>query len=110
MIELSYRRHRFPPVVIQHPVWLYLRFTLSYRDVEDLLAERGFDISYETVRSWVLKFGPVIARRLRQRRPRPSDRWHLDEMVVRIAGGPRRREPSIQPPDMQRAARLGGGS
>jgi putative transposase len=60
MMELSYRRHRFPPVVIQHAVWLYLRFTLSYRDVEDLLAERGLDISYETVRSWVLKFGPVM--------------------------------------------------
>jgi putative transposase len=86
MAELSYRRHRFPPVVIQHAVWLYLRFTLSYRDVEDLLAERGLDISYETIRSWVLKFGPVIARRLRRRRPRPSNRWHLDEMVVRIAG------------------------
>ena len=86
MMELSYRRHRFPPVVIQHAVWLYLRFTLSYRDVEDLLAERRVDVSYETVRSWVLKFGPVIARRLRRRRPRPSDRWHLDEMVVRIAG------------------------
>src|SRR5438034_10199594 len=62
MAELSYRRHRFPPMVIQHAVWVYLRFTLSYRDVEDLLAERGIDISYETVRSWVLKFGPVIAR------------------------------------------------
>src|SRR6478672_10692706 len=62
MSELSYRRHRFPPVVIQHAVWLYLRFTLSYRDVEELLAERGLNISYETVRSWVLKFGPVIAR------------------------------------------------
>jgi putative transposase len=86
MMELSYRRHRFPPVVIQHAVWLYLRFTLSYRGIEDLLAERGLDISYETVRSWVLKFGPVIARRLRRRRPRPSDRWLLDEMVVRIAG------------------------
>src|SRR5215469_15009617 len=86
MMELSYRRHRFTPVVIQHAVWLYLRFTLSYRDVEDLLAERGLDISYETVRSWVLKFGPVIARRLRRRRPRPSDRWHLDEMVVQITG------------------------
>src|ERR1700680_725003 len=72
MMELSYRRHRFPPVVIQHAVWLYLRFTLSYRDVEDLLAECGLDISYETVRSWVLKFGPVIARRLRRRRPRPA--------------------------------------
>src|SRR5437879_2540926 len=71
MMELSYRLHRFPPVVIQHAVWLYLRFSLSYRDVEDLLAERGLDISYKTVRSWVLKFGPVIPRRLRQRRPRP---------------------------------------
>src|SRR5262244_1873731 len=86
MAEISYRRHRFPPVVIQHAIWLYLRFTLSYRDVEELLAERGLDISYETVRRWVLKFGPAIARRLRRRRPRPSDRWHLDEMVVRIAG------------------------
>jgi putative transposase len=86
MMELSYRRHRFPPVVIQHAVWVYLRFTLSYRDVEDLLAERGLDISYETVRSWVLKFGPAPARLLRGHRPRPSDRWHLDEMVVRIAG------------------------
>jgi transposase-like protein len=70
---ISYRRHRFPPSIIQHAIWLYLRFTLSYRDVEDLLAKRGLDISHETVR-------------LRQRRPRPSDRWHLDEMVVRIAG------------------------
>jgi hypothetical protein len=69
-------------------VWLYLRFTLSYRDVEELLAERGLDVSYETVRSWVLKFGPIIARRLRCGRPRPSNRWHLDEMVVRIAGKP----------------------
>ena len=86
MTPLSYRRHRFPPELIQHAIWLYLRFTLSYRDVEELLAQRGLDISYETVRRWVLKFGPAIARRLRQRRPRPSDRWHLDEMVVRIAG------------------------
>ena len=57
MCKISYRRHRFPPVIIQHAVWLYCRFTLSYRDVEDLLAERGLDISYETVRRWVLKFG-----------------------------------------------------
>ena len=77
MAEISYRRHRFPPVVIQHAVWLYLRFTLSYRDVEELLAERGLDISYESVRRG-LKFEPMIARRLRQVRPRPSDRWHLD--------------------------------
>ena len=84
MDELSYRRHRFPPPVIQHAIWLYLRFTLSYRDVEELLAERGLEVSYETVRRWVLKFGPGFARRLRRSRPRPSDRWHLDEMVVRI--------------------------
>ena len=86
MALLSYRRHRFPPEIIQRAIWLYLRFTLSYPDVEELLAERGLDICYETVRRWVLKFGPAIARRLRQRRPRPSNRWHLDEMVVRIAG------------------------
>src|SRR6202049_2219904 len=86
MAPISYCRHVSPPVVIQHAVWLYLRSTLSYRDVEELLAERGLDISYESVRSWVLKFGPMIARRLRLCRPRPSDRWHLDEMVVRIAG------------------------
>jgi putative transposase len=86
MTTLSYRRHRFPPPIIQHAIWLYLRFTLSYRDVEELLAERGLDLSYETVRRWVLKFGPIIARELRRRRVRPSDRWHLDEMVVRIAG------------------------
>jgi transposase-like protein len=86
MALLSYRRHRFPPPIIQHAIWLYLRFTLSYRDVEDLLAERGLDVSYETVRRWVLKFGATVAQRLRRRRPRPSDRWHLDEMVVRTAG------------------------
>src|SRR5260370_42201562 len=86
MLPFSYARHHFPPAVIRQAVWLYLRFTLSYRDVEDLLVERGLEVSYETVRRWVLKFGPLIARKLRQRRPRPSDRWHLDEMVVRIAG------------------------
>ena len=74
MAEISYRRHRFPSAIIQHAVWLYLRFTLSYRDVEELLAERGLDISNETVRCWVLKFGPVIAGRLRRCRPRPSNR------------------------------------
>jgi putative transposase len=86
MDQLSYCRHRFPPAVIQHAIWLCLRFTLSYRDVEDLLAERGLEVSYETVGRWVLKFGLGIARKLRRCRPRPSDRWHLDEMVVRIAG------------------------
>ena len=87
MPPISYARHRFPPVVIQHAAWLYLRFTLSYRDVENLLAERGREVPYKTVRRWVLKFGPAVAKRLRQHRPQPSPRWHLDEMVVRIAGG-----------------------
>ena len=87
MTPISYRRHRFPPVVIQRAVWLYLRFTLSYRDVEELLAERGLDLSYESVRSWVLKFGPAIARRLRRCRPRPSDRWHALMSSTITAGG-----------------------
>src|ERR1700739_3531223 len=89
MAQLSYRRHRFPASIIQHAVWLYLRFTLSYRDVEELLAERGLDVSYETVRRWVLKFGPLIAQRLRHRRSRPSKRWHLatGPSRVRDSGG-----------------------
>jgi transposase-like protein len=86
MPPISYARHRFPPAIIQHAAWLYLRFTLRSRDVADLLAERGLEVSYETVWRWVLKFGPAIARRLRQQRPKPSPRWHLDEMAVRIGG------------------------
>jgi len=86
MSALWYARHHFPPSVIQHAIWLYLRFTLSYRDVEELLAERGIEVSYETVRRWVVKFGPAIAGNLRRLRPKPSPRWHLDEMVVRIGG------------------------
>jgi putative transposase len=85
-MTLSFARHQFPPAIIRHAVWLYARFTLSYRDVEDLLAERGLDLSYETVRRWVLKFGPLFARELRRRRPRPTARWHLDEMAVIISG------------------------
>ncbi len=78
-----------PPVpadVIRHAVWLCLRFTLSLRDVEEMLAERGLDLTYETVRRWVTKFSPLFARELRKRRQRPTGRWHLDEMVVKIAG------------------------
>jgi putative transposase len=85
-MEISFTRHQFPPDIIRHAVWLYLRFTLSFRDVEDLLAERGLDVSDETVRRWVLKFGPLFAKELRRRRPRPTSRWHLDEMAVTIAG------------------------
>ena len=86
MQPISYRRHQFPAEIIRHAVWLYLRFTLSYRDVEELLAERGVETSYETVRRWVLKFGPKFARNLRRLRPRPTGTWHLDEMVVSIQG------------------------
>ena len=86
MDNISFRRHRFPPDIIRHAVWLYARFTLSFRDVEDLLAERGLDISYESVRRWFLKFGAPIARNLRHMRPTPSAFWHLDEMVIVIRG------------------------
>ncbi len=86
MQPISYTRYQFPAEVIRHAVWLYLRFTLSYRDVEELLTERGIETSYETVRRWVLKFGPMFARNLRRLRPKPTGRWHLDEMVVSIQG------------------------
>src|SRR3954454_19250230 len=86
MTSISFARYQYPPTVIRHAVWLYLRFTLSYRDFEDLLAERGLEVSYETIRRWVLKFGPLFARELRRQRARPSSTWHLDEMVVRIGG------------------------
>ena len=84
MQDISFKRHRFPTEVIRHAVWLYARLTLSYRDIEDVLAERGLDISYETVRRWFLKFGQPIVRNLWLRRPTPSDTWHLDEMVIVI--------------------------
>ena len=86
MRTISFTRHRFPPDIIHHAVWLYARFTLSYRDVEDLLAERGLGISYESVRRWILKFGGPIARNLCLMRPTPSYRWDLDEMVIVIRG------------------------
>ena len=82
----SYRGYRFPPAIIQHAVWLYLRFTLSFRDVEDLLAERGITVSHETIRRCVAHFGPIYARRLRTSRSSSRGRWHLDEVFVSIAG------------------------
>ena len=86
MHPISFKRHRFPPDVIRHAVWLYFRFTLSIRDVEELLAQRGIEASREAVRCWVIKFGPLIAANLRRRRPAPTGRWHLDAMVVKISG------------------------
>ena len=85
MRPISFKRHRFPPEIIRHAIWLYARFTLSFRDVEELLAERGIDASYETVRRWFLKLGPSIAANIRRSRPRPSNHWHLDEMVISAA-------------------------
>jgi putative transposase len=86
MTKISYDGYRFPSEIIQQAIWLYLRFTLSFRDVEDLLAERGIIVSYETVRRWVNHFGPMIAADLRKRRPKPDTSWHLDEVYLKIAG------------------------
>ena len=86
MTNMSYRCHRFPPEIIQYAVWLYSKFTLSYRDIEDLLAELGLDISYETIRRWVNKFGGGYARPIRSNRPAGDTTWHLDEMVIVING------------------------
>ena len=85
MTKIGYDGYRFPPAIIQQAIWLYFRFTLSLRDVEDLLAERGITVSYETVRRWVNHFGPIIAAELRKRRPKPFATWHLDEGVPRKA-------------------------
>jgi transposase-like protein len=97
MTRISFARHQFPPLIIRHKVWLYLRFTLSYRDVEDLLAERGLDVSYESVRRWVLKFGPLFARELRRRRTsadfavafRRDGRADWRRTILAVAGGRR---------------------
>jgi putative transposase len=81
-----YHRHRFPAEIISHCVWLYFRFALSFRDVEEMLAMRGVALSYETVRVWCLNFGQTYANDLRRRSPRPGDRWHLDEVLLKING------------------------
>jgi putative transposase len=86
MQKISYSGYRSPPEIIQRAIWLDLRFTLSLRAVEDLLAERGIAVSYETVRRWVNHFGPKIATDLRKRRPRPNTTWHLDEVYLKIDG------------------------
>src|SRR4051812_50112332 len=85
-ITPSYAGHRFPPEVISHAVWLYFRFPLGLRMVEELLAARGITVSHETVRQWALKFGQAFANKIRRRLPRPGDKWHLDEVEIKIAG------------------------
>lgn len=85
-MTISYSRHRFPPDIIQQAVWLYVRFTLSFRDGEDLLAEREINVSFEAIRCWVVNFSTLYARRIRQSWPKPSARWHLAEMFVSMRG------------------------
>src|SRR5258705_4880080 len=84
--ESLYHRHRFPAEIISHCVWLYFRFALNFRDVEELMAVRGVSISDETVREWCFKFGQTYANGLRRRSPRPGDQWHLDEVFLKING------------------------
>ena len=83
---MKYKNHRFPVEIISHAVWPYFRFCLSFRDVEELLLERGVVVTYEAIRKWCRKFGQQYANHLRRRRPRPGDEWHLDEVFVRIKG------------------------
>ena len=82
----SYKGHRFPVEIISHCVWLYHRFPLSLRDVQEMMAERGVIVSYESVHQWCRKFGQSFANGLRRRRARPGDKWHLDEVFIKIAG------------------------
>ena len=82
----TYPGHRFPAEIINYAVWLYHVFGLSLRDVELILSERGVTVSHESIRQWCLKFGADFARKLRQRRPRPGDTWHLDEVFLKING------------------------
>jgi putative transposase len=82
----KYHGYRFPPEIISHSVWLYYRFSLSFRDVEELLAMRGVLVTYETIRQWCRKFGPEYARNLKRRQGRLGDIWHLDEVFVKLSG------------------------
>jgi putative transposase len=82
----TYKRHRYPPQIISHTIWLYHRFTLSYRDIEEILACRGIDVSYESIRQWCLKFTPTYAKSLRKKQGRLGDQWFLDEVFIKING------------------------
>jgi putative transposase len=84
--DRRYARHRFPAEVISYAVWLYFRFPLSLRMVEEMLAARGIEVSHETVRQWAMKFGQSFANQIRRRLPVPGDKWHLDEVAISIAG------------------------
>src|SRR5499433_3449434 len=79
-----YKNHRFPGEIISHGVWLYYRFPLSYRDVEEMLLARGIEVTHEAIRQWCLKFGQAYANQLKHRRAQPGDKWHLDEVFLTI--------------------------
>jgi putative transposase len=83
---VTYKRHRFPAAIISHCVWLYHRFGLSLRDVQELMAARGVAVTYETVHQWCRKVGPAFAQALRRRRPPPGDKWHIDEVRLKMNG------------------------
>ena len=85
-VATLYKGHRFPPEIISHCVWLYFRFSLSFREVEELMAERGVAVTYETIRQWRRNFGQAYANELRRRGPRPGDTWHLDEVFLKSNG------------------------
>ena len=101
----SYKGHRYPVEIINHCVWLYFRFPLSFREVEELMLVRGVVVSYETIRRWCAKFGQAYANQLRRRRPRPGDKWHLDEVFVKING--HRLPVACSRPARQRLGRVG---
>jgi putative transposase len=82
----NYKGYRFPPEIIGHCVWLYFRFSLSFRDVEEIMAKRGVVLTYETIRQWCLKLGQQYANELKHRRSQPGDKWHLDEVFLKING------------------------
>src|SRR5258707_4915733 len=118
IIRPNYKGFRFPPEIVSHAVWLYFRFSLSFRDVEELLAQRGVVVTYETVRQWCLKFGQTYANELRRRRPRCGDKWHLDARVLedqredalslegRRPGWQRARYPGAEPTEHTRGETL----
>ena len=85
-LATRYKNHRFPVKIINHAVWLYFRFSLSFWDIEELLLERGVVVTYEAIRKWCHKFGQQYANQLRRRRPRPGDKWHMDEVFLTIKG------------------------
>jgi len=82
----SYKRYRYPSQIISHAIWLYHRFTLSFRDIEELLASRGITVTYETIRQWCLKLAPDLSRKLKKRQGALGDQWFLDEVFIKVNG------------------------